>query len=59
VKTNSTMPVLKTQQKSPPFYVTGVKIISLLIPLIEQIAKQQYEVKELSDNQVTFRSKNN
>jgi hypothetical protein len=36
--------------KSPPIYITDVKNISPLIQLLEQIAKQQYEIKALADN---------
>jgi hypothetical protein len=38
--------------KPPPLYITGVKNISPLIELLQQIAKQQYEIKSLVDNQV-------
>jgi hypothetical protein len=40
--------------KPPPVYITDVKNISPLIQLLEQIAKQQYEIKALADNQVKF-----
>jgi hypothetical protein len=33
--------------KPPPIYVTDVTTISPLIQLLEQIAKQQYELKAL------------
>jgi hypothetical protein len=35
-------------------YITDVKNISPLIQLSEQIAKQEYEIKALADNQVKF-----
>jgi hypothetical protein len=38
--------------KPPPIYITDVKNISPLIWLLEQIAKQYYEIKALADNQV-------
>jgi hypothetical protein len=37
--------------KPSPIYITGVKNISPLIQLLEQIAKQQYKIKALGDNQ--------
>jgi hypothetical protein len=37
--------------KPSPKYRTDVKNISPLIQLLEQIAKQQYEIKALADNQ--------
>jgi outer membrane cobalamin receptor len=37
--------------KPPSIYIPDVKIISPLIQLSEQIAKQQYEIKALQDNQ--------
>jgi hypothetical protein len=43
--------------KSPPVYKTDVKNISSLIQLLEQIAKQQYEVKTLAHNQVKVQPK--
>jgi phage I-like protein len=36
----------------PPIYITDVKNISQLIQLLNQIAKHQYEIKALADNQV-------
>jgi hypothetical protein len=39
-------------QIDPPIYITDVKNITPLIQLLEQIAKQQYEIKALADNQV-------
>jgi hypothetical protein len=39
--------------KPPPFYITGIKNISPLIQLLEQIAKQQYRIIALADNKVT------
>jgi hypothetical protein len=38
--------------KQPPINTTDIKNISPLVQLLEQIAKQQYEIKALSDNQV-------
>jgi hypothetical protein len=35
--------------KPPPIYITDVKNISPPIQLLEQIAKQQYEIKALAD----------
>jgi hypothetical protein len=43
--------------KPPPIYITDVKNISPLIQLLEQIAKQQYEIKALTINQVKVQSK--
>jgi hypothetical protein len=43
--------------KPPPIDMTHVKNISPLIQLLEQIAKQQHEIKALADNQVKFQSK--
>jgi hypothetical protein len=45
-------------QKPPPIYVTGVHSISPLIRLLEQIAKEQYEIKALADIQVIVQPKN-
>jgi hypothetical protein len=36
--------------KLPPIYVSDVTTISLLIQLLEQIAKHQYELKVLPNN---------
>jgi hypothetical protein len=41
----------------PPIYITDLTSISSLIQLLEPIAKQQYEIKALADNQVKFQSK--
>jgi hypothetical protein len=38
-------------------YISDVKNISPLLQLLEQIAKQQYEIKALQDNEVKFHSK--
>jgi hypothetical protein len=38
--------------KPSPIYVTGVQNISPMIQLLEQIAKEQYEIKALADNRV-------
>jgi hypothetical protein len=43
--------------KPPPLYTNGVKYISSLIQPLEEIAKQQYEIKALSDNQVKVQHK--
>jgi hypothetical protein len=39
-------------------FITGVKNISPLILLLEEIAKQQYEIKALAETQVKFQPKN-
>jgi hypothetical protein len=44
--------------KPPPIYVTGVQNISPILQLLEQIAKEQYEITALADNQVKIRPKN-
>jgi hypothetical protein len=41
---------LEITPKPPPIYTTEVKNISPFIQLLEQIAKQQYEIKALSHN---------
>jgi hypothetical protein len=38
--------------KPPPFYTNDVKNISPLIQLVEQVAKQQYDIKALTHNLV-------
>jgi hypothetical protein len=43
--------------KPPPVYVTGVQNNSPMIQLSEQIAKEQYEIKALADNQVKVQPK--
>jgi hypothetical protein len=43
--------------KPPPIYITDVTNISLLMQLLEQTAKQQYEIKALADNQVKVQPK--
>jgi hypothetical protein len=43
--------------KLPPIYIAGVKNISQLIQLSEQIANHQYEIKALTDNQVKVQPK--
>jgi hypothetical protein len=43
--------------KPPPMYINGIKNISPLINLLQQIAKQQYEIKALAENQVKVQSK--
>jgi hypothetical protein len=43
--------------KPPPIYITDDTNTSPLIQLLEQIAKQQYEVKVLADNQVNVQPK--
>jgi hypothetical protein len=54
VKTNSRNLVLRTRQKPHPIYeyITDVKNISPLIQLLEQIAKQQYEVPAHNQDKV-------
>jgi hypothetical protein len=41
----------------PPIDITDVTNISPRIQLLEQIAKQQYEIKALADNQVKIQPK--
>jgi hypothetical protein len=41
----------------PSIYITGIKNISPLIHLLEQRAKQQYEIKAFADNQVKVQPK--
>jgi hypothetical protein len=41
----------------PPIYV-GVQNISPMIRLLEQIAKEQYQIKAFADNQVKVQPKN-
>jgi phosphoenolpyruvate carboxylase len=41
----------------PPIYITDVKNISPLIRLLKKIAKQQFEIKALADNQVKVQPK--
>jgi hypothetical protein len=41
----------------PPINVTGVQNISPLIQLLEQIAKDQYEIKAFADNHVNVQPK--
>jgi hypothetical protein len=48
---------MKTWGKKPPHYITGMKNISPFIQLFEQIAKQQHEIRALSDNQVKVQPK--
>jgi hypothetical protein len=43
--------------KLPPIYITGIRNISPLLQLLEQITKQQYEIKALVDNQVKVQPK--
>jgi hypothetical protein len=43
--------------KPPPIYITDIKNMSPLIQLLEQIAKQQYEIRALVDNQVKVQPK--
>jgi hypothetical protein len=43
--------------KPPPIYVTGVQNISPMLQLLEQIAKDQYEIKTLADTQVKVNPK--
>jgi hypothetical protein len=43
--------------KPLPIYITDFKNISPLIQLLELVAKQQYEIKTLVDNQVNIRPK--
>jgi hypothetical protein len=42
---------------NPSLYVTGIKNISPLLQLLEQIAKEQYEIKALTENQVKMQPK--
>jgi hypothetical protein len=41
----------------PPIHITDVKNISPLIQLLEKIAKQQYEIKAVTNNQVKVQPK--
>jgi hypothetical protein len=41
----------------PPIYITGVQNILPLIQFLEQIAKEQYEIKALADNCVKVQPK--
>jgi hypothetical protein len=41
----------------PPIYVTNVKNISPPKQLLERIAKQQYDIKAVTDNQVKVQPK--
>jgi hypothetical protein len=41
----------------PPIYVTGVQNISPMIELLEQIAKEQYEIAALTDNHIKVQHK--
>jgi hypothetical protein len=43
--------------KPPPIYIADFQNTSPLIQLQEQIAKQQYEIKALADNQVKIQTK--
>jgi hypothetical protein len=43
--------------KPPQIYVTGVQNISQMIQLLEQTAKEQYEIKALADNRVKLQPK--
>jgi hypothetical protein len=54
VKTNSRNPVTP---KPPAIDVTGAKNISPLIQPLEQITKQQYEIKAVADNQAKVHPK--
>jgi hypothetical protein len=47
----------ENKPKPPPVDITDVKYTSPLIQLLEQIAKQQYEIKALADNQVKVQPK--
>jgi hypothetical protein len=40
-----------------PIYITGIKNVSPLIQLLEQIAKQQYKIKALADSQIKVQPK--
>jgi hypothetical protein len=43
--------------KPPPLYVYGVKNISPLVQLLDQVAKLQYEIKALNNDQVRVQPK--
>jgi hypothetical protein len=43
--------------KPPPINITDITNISPLIQLLEQIAKQQYEIKALADTKVKAQPK--
>jgi hypothetical protein len=53
---NSRKLVLTARQKPLPIYINNVTNISL-IQLLEQITKQQQEIKALTDNQVKVEPK--
>jgi hypothetical protein len=48
---------IETTPKFPPIFVSNVTTIFSLIPLLEQIAKLQNEIKALSGNQIKIQSK--
>jgi hypothetical protein len=48
---------LKTRLNALKFIKLALKNISPLIESLEQIAKEQYEINALADNQVKFQSK--
>jgi hypothetical protein len=41
----------------PPIYVTGIQNISPMRELLEQLAKEQYEIKALIDNHIEVQQK--
>jgi hypothetical protein len=49
--------IIRVEIICEPIYVTGVQYISSTIQLLEQIAKEQYEIKALADNPVKVESK--
>jgi hypothetical protein len=57
VKTSSKKAGPEITPKPSPIYITDDANISSLIQLLEQIAKQQYEIKALADNQVKVQPK--
>lgn len=47
----------KVDPKPPPIFVSGVKIIEPLIKLLESIAKNEYEIKVLHNDEVKIQPK--
>jgi hypothetical protein len=47
----------KNMLKPPTIYITGIKIISPLVQLLEQMSKPQYNIKALAGSQVKVQPK--
>ena len=43
--------------KPPPIFITGVKVISPLVQLLDTISKQQYEIKALANDEIKVQPK--